>query len=230
MTKFVRIIDTKRCIGCRTCVAACAVENYFSPESPWNAMVEYEVGTYPNVRKVFNTMGCMHCESPACKAVCDHLGYKAITRNEYGVVLIDYEKCKGCGECNAVCPYAVPQLNRMAEPLYPGKGKHGFETIALADRHPTHRKKAHAAEKCTFCWHKLERAIADGKQDRIGIDPQYTPSCDLVCPVEARTFGDIDDPQSAVARKMAASQPVQLKRQFGTRPQVYYVLEQGARS
>ena len=230
MTKFVRVIDTKRCIGCRACVAACAVENHFTPEAPWNAMVEYEVGTYPSVKKVFNTIGCMHCEQPACKAACEKAGFKAITKNAYGVVLVDYDKCAGCGQCAAVCPYAVPQINATVAPLYPGKGKNGAETIAYADRHPTHRKKPAAAEKCTFCWHKLEKAIADGKQDLIGKDPQYTPSCDLVCPVQARVFGDGDDPSSEVSKKIAATKPVQLKRQFATSPQVYYVLEEGAKS
>lgn len=231
MTKFVRIIDTKRCIGCRSCVAACAVENHYTPDSPWNVMVEYEVGTYPKVKKIFETMGCMHCENPPCKLACDAAGYKAISKNKYGVVLVDYDKCTGCGLCGPVCPYAVPQLNGPAvAPLFPGKGPNGSETIAAADRHPTHRKKANVVEKCTFCWHKLEKAIADGKEDRIGKDQQYTPTCDLVCPVEARVFGNIEDPNSDVAKKMAATNPVQLKKQFGTSPQVYYVLSEGAKS
>lgn len=230
MTKFVRLIDTKRCMGCRSCVAACAVENYFTPEAPWNAMVEYEVGTYPKVKKVFNTMNCMHCEQPACKAVCDAKGAKAITKNQYGVVLIDYEKCNGCGNCAAVCPYGVPQLNKSLQELNPGKGKVGAEQIAYTDRHPTHRKKANVVEKCTFCWHKLEKAIADGKMDRIGKDHEYTPTCDLVCPVQARLFGDGDDPNSEVSKRIRATKAVQLKTQFGTGPQVYYVLEEGAKS
>ena len=31
MAKFVRLIDMTRCMGCRACVAACAVENHFTP-------------------------------------------------------------------------------------------------------------------------------------------------------------------------------------------------------
>jgi Fe-S-cluster-containing dehydrogenase component len=45
MTKLVRLIDQKRCMGCRACLAVCATENHFTPEAPWNVMVEYEVGT-----------------------------------------------------------------------------------------------------------------------------------------------------------------------------------------
>lgn len=230
MSKFVRLIDMKKCMGCRACVAACAVENHFTPDAPWNVMVEYEVGTYPVVKKIFNTIGCMHCERPACKAACDHVGAKAISKNEFGVVLIDYDKCIGCGYCAATCPYGVPQYNEELRPLSAGKGAIGAETLPMADRHPTHRKKAKVVEKCTFCTHKLEKAVADGKTDRIGKDQEYTPSCDLVCPVQARVFGDADDPNSDVSKRIKETNAVQLLKKFGTAPQVYYVLEEGASS
>lgn len=226
--KLVRVIDTKRCMGCRSCVAACAVENHFTPGSPWNVMIESEGGTFPNVYRTFVTMNCMHCEHPSCKAACDKAGFKAISKNDLGIVLIDYDKCAGCGYCAAVCPYGVPQINGKAlDNLYPGQAATPPEAVSGADRHPTHRKRPNVAEKCTFCWHKLERAVADGKTDRIGKDPEYTPACDLVCPVDARAFGNMDDPTSTVARQVGAKKASQLKRQFGTRPQVYYVLEGG---
>jgi phenylacetyl-CoA:acceptor oxidoreductase 27-kDa subunit len=230
MTKFARLIDTKRCIGCRSCVAACAVENYYTPDAAWNVMIEYEIGTYPKVTKQYNTMGCMHCENAPCKAACDAAGYKAISRNAYGVVLVDYDKCTGCGDCVAVCPYGVPQLNKEVRDLVPGKGKIGAEQIAAKDRHPTHRKKAKVVEKCTFCWHKLEKAIADNRTAEIGTNPDYTPACDLVCPVSARVFGDIDDANSAVAKRVKETKAVTMKKEFGTGAQVYYVLPEGAKS
>ncbi|HYH19867.1 MAG TPA: 4Fe-4S dicluster domain-containing protein [Azospirillum sp.] len=225
--KLVRVIDTTRCMGCRSCVAACAVENHFTPGAPWNVMIESEGGAYPNVHRTFVTMNCMHCENPACKVACDKAGFKAITKNELGVVLVDYDKCTGCGYCAAVCPYGVPQINEKLAPLYPGQAPSPMEAIAPEDRHWTHRKKARTAEKCTFCWHKLEKAVQDGKTDRIGKDPQYTPACDLVCPVDARAFGDLDDPTSTVAKAVGAKKAAQLKREYGTKPQVYYVLEGG---
>ena len=226
--KFVRLIDTTRCMGCRSCMAACAVENHFTPDAAWNVMIEYEVGTYPAVKKMYSPMGCMHCEQPACKAVCDQRGTKAISKNQFGAVVVDYEKCNGCGYCAAVCPYGVPQMNRQLQLLVPGKGTVGAEAIPLASRHPTHRKRANTMEKCTFCTHKLEQAVADGKVDRIGKDQAYTPTCDLVCPVQARTFGDLDDPSSEVAKRIKATGAVQLKPQAGTSPQVYYVFSKGA--
>jgi len=227
MSKLVRVIDMQRCMGCRACIAACHVENHFTPDAPWNVMIEKEVGVYPHVRMTFTTMNCMHCEDPPCKTVCDAIGVKAISKNELGVVLIDYDRCIGCRYCAAVCPYGVPQFNEKVESLYPGQKQTAYEAIPDEQRDPLHRKKAGVVEKCTFCWHKLEKAVNAGKTDRIGKDPEYTPSCDLVCPVNARLFGDLDDTESNVSRYIGKKKAAQLKKEYGTRPQVYYVLEGG---
>jgi Fe-S-cluster-containing dehydrogenase component len=48
--------------------------------------------------------------------------------------------------------------------------------------------------------------------------------------VQARLFGDIDDPNSEVSQRISETKAVQLKSEFGTGPQVYYVLEEGAKS
>jgi phenylacetyl-CoA:acceptor oxidoreductase subunit 1 len=229
MTKLARVIDMERCMGCRACIAACITENYYTPDSRWNEMVEHEVGEYPNARTVFATMACMHCEDAPCQKVCDSIGVHAITTNELGVVLVDYDKCIGCQYCVAVCPYGVPQYNETLGSLYP-EAKDSvtpYENVAAEDRHPTHRKKPEVVEKCTFCWHKLEPAVKAGETHLIGTDPRYTPSCDLVCPVNARLFGDIEDPNSAVSQHIGRKKATTLKKEFGTRPRVYYVLEGG---
>jgi Fe-S-cluster-containing dehydrogenase component len=224
--KLVRIIDLERCIGCRSCVAACMNENFYIRGNPWNFLVEYEIGKYPNVRRVFVPMNCMHCENPPCKNVCDEIGVHAISKNGFGVVLIDYEKCIGCRYCEAVCPYGVPHYIKKVESIFP-EGPTPYDEISLDNRHPTHRKRPNVAEKCTFCWHRIEKAVEDGKVSEIGKVQQYTPACDVVCPVKARYFGDIDDPESEVSRIIAERGATQLKKEFGTRPQVYYVLEGG---
>ncbi len=221
MTKLVRVIDMERCMGCRSCVAACHVENHYSPDAPWNVMIEREVGTYPNMRTVFSTMNCMHCEEPSCMKACTAVGANAISKSELGVVTIDYEKCIGCGYCAAVCPYGVPQKTGSVDELYPGQEKTAYEAI------PVHRKKEDTYQKCTFCSHKIDQAVADGKVEEIGKNPEYTPSCDLVCPVDARFFGDLDDPNSTVSKVIGVKKAAQLKQEYGTKPQVYYVLEGG---
>ncbi len=227
MTRLGRVIDMERCMGCRACIAACYMENQVATDAPWNVMIEHEVGRYPYARTVFATMNCMHCEDPPCQLACDAIGVGAISKNELGVVLVDAEKCIGCKYCLAVCPYGVPQFSEQQEGLYPGSETTPYEAIDDALRHPTHRRRSDVAEKCTFCAHKLDQAVADGKVDRIGKDPEYTPSCDLVCPVNARLFGDLDDPRSNVSRYIGEKKAGQLKKEYGTRPQVYYVVQGG---
>ncbi|NIN37573.1 MAG: 4Fe-4S dicluster domain-containing protein [Gammaproteobacteria bacterium] len=225
MTRFARVIDMERCMGCRACIAACHTENHLTPGSPWITAIEYERGRYPNARTVFATVGCMHCEDPPCQVACDGVGAHAISRNDYGVVIIDYDRCIGCRYCAAACPYGAPQYNHEVASLFPEGGADTPHT--LQERHPTHRKRAGVVEKCTQCWHKLEPAIEAGRADLIGKEPRYTPSCDAVCPVGARIFGDLDDPESAVSRHVARKNATQIKKAYGTRPLVHYVLEGG---
>jgi Fe-S-cluster-containing dehydrogenase component len=200
------------------------IENFYQPDNPWIFVVENEIGKYPNVSRTFVPMNCMHCENPPCKTACDNVGANAITKNDEGVVLIDYDKCIGCRYCIAVCPYGAPQYISTLNTLYPDETTR-YENISNAKRHPVHRKKARTAEKCTLCWHKLEAAKADGKTP--GDDQESTPSCVVVCPVRARYFGDLDDPTSEISKMIAKKRATQLKRDFGTSPQVFYVLEGG---
>jgi len=227
MTQFGRVIDLDRCTGCQACAAACSVENSCSTETPWQVVQKYEVGKYPNVRENFVPMGCMHCEDAPCEKVCHEIDVHAITTNEYGVVIFDYDKCIGCGYCEPVCPYGVPQFQNKRETLYPDKDPTPYEAIPVENQHPLHRKKSGIAQKCTSCWHKIEKAIADDKIERVGIDPEYTPSCDLVCPVDARVFGDLDDANSKVSKWIGEKKAGQMKKEYGTSPRVFYVSSGG---
>ncbi|MFD0855284.1 4Fe-4S dicluster domain-containing protein [Actinomadura adrarensis] len=66
-----------------------------------------------------------------------------------------------------------------------------------------------AAQKCTFCNHRT----AEGRQ----------PACVDACPTDCRIFGDLDDPDSAIAKKAAANRTRVWKEEEGTRPRVLYV-------
>jgi Fe-S-cluster-containing dehydrogenase component len=49
------------------------------------------------------------------------------------------------------------------------------------------------------------------------------PACVAVCPTRAMTFGDLDDPSSAVSKLLQARQSKVLKPEAGTRPRVFYL-------
>ncbi|GAB4539391.1 MAG: 4Fe-4S dicluster domain-containing protein [Thermodesulfovibrionia bacterium] len=217
--RFGMVIDMKRCFGCRACVAACKTENMVQRGNYWNFVLEYEQGRYPNVRRIFTPMNCMHCEHPPCMKACPE---KAISKNEYGVVLIDYDKCKGKKYCIAACPYGVIHFIQKEETFYPDGQKTPYETLPPEARHPLHRKKPGIAEKCTLCWHRVEKALKEGKKP--GSDYDTSPACIKVCPANARHFGDLDDPNSEVSKLIAVKRAIQLNKEFGTRPQVYYIV------
>ena len=52
---------------------------------------------------------CLHCETPACVTVCPTgASYK---RSEDGIVLVDEDKCIGCGLCAWACPYGAREMS-----------------------------------------------------------------------------------------------------------------------
>lgn len=222
MKKYGLVIDLNRCFGCRACVAACKTENIVQPGNFWLFVLEYEQGKYPNVTRNFVPMSCMHCENPPCLKACPE---NAIYKNEYGIVLIDYKKCKGRRYCIAACPYGAINYIEKEKTFYPtnnpDKGPTPYEKLPIEAKHPLHRKRIKIAEKCILCWHRLEKAIEEGKQP--GSDYDSSPACVPVCPAGARFFGDLNDPNSEVSKLIARKRAFQLKTEFGTRPQVYYI-------
>lgn len=64
-------------------------------------------------------------------------------------------------------------------------------------------------DKCTFCVHR----VREGKD----------PACATVCPTKAITFGDLDDPRSAVFRQLQTRQHKVLKAEEGTKPRLFFL-------
>ena len=108
MTRYGMLINTKKCVGCSACRIACQMKNHLDPEESFIKYHEIETGEYPNVYNEIVPTQCMHCEDAPCAAVCPtHATY--IT--DSGVVLVDEEKCIGCGTCAIVCPYNAPKVD-----------------------------------------------------------------------------------------------------------------------
>lgn len=204
MTQYGMVIDVKRCIACSTCVVGCKVENNLPQDMWWNTVVneggenpDSPAGTYGGEMSMSSyTLSCQHCDKPACVAVC---ATGATWKDEEtGIVMIDAEKCIGCGLCVEACPYGVRSLQE-GDPVQYADFAFG------AANAPAHL--AGTAEKCTFCHHRVK----DGD----------VPFCVEVCPGRARFFGDLDDPNSEVAKLAAQSNAEQLLADAGTGPNVY---------
>jgi Fe-S-cluster-containing dehydrogenase component len=66
-------------------------------------------------------------------------------------------------------------------------------------------------QKCTFCAHLLDR------------NEGWEPKCVNSCPVGAITFGDLEAPNSAVAKLVATGEPQPLHPEYGAKPNVFYI-------
>ena len=105
MTQLSLMIDMERCIGCKSCEAACKAEHGLGPSENRNHVVWLGQTDSPGLD--FLTLSCQHCERPACLRACP-VSPKAIHKDpETGVVAIDESRCTGCGECVVACPYGA---------------------------------------------------------------------------------------------------------------------------
>ena len=94
--------DAGRCIQCRTCELACKGTRGLESGVKWRRVVETWDGEYPDVTRTFFSLACMHCDKPACVAVCPT---GAIKKRPDSIVFIDQSLCNGCQECAKICPY-----------------------------------------------------------------------------------------------------------------------------
>ena len=214
--KFGYALDLSRCIGCRRCVYACVEENNPSrdPQIHWirvNSMEKgkgvdfshadpyYHPAEVPEDGRFYVPVACQQCENPPCTKVCP---VGATWSEPDGIVVVDYDWCIGCRYCMAACPYGARRFN-WAAPSIP-KGGLNPRTHYLGNR----PRPAGVVEKCTFC---IQRTRAG----------RY-PACVEVCPVGARKFGNLLDPESEVRYIIEHKRVLVLKEELNTVPKFFY--------
>jgi len=202
-------IDLEACIGCKRCVFACQATNDTASGHLWNILTE-DNDTFG--KHVFLTRPCMHCEHAPCVEVCP---VKATYHRPDGLVAMNYDRCIGCRYCMVACPYGVRVFN-WQENTAPNPQPAMWGTPEVK------RRPRGVVEKCTFCAHRLDAAAERGL--RPGYDRSVTPACCVVCPTEARRFGDLRDPNSPASQALKGRQSVVLRANLGTKPRVFYLL------
>lgn len=122
------VIDLDTCVGCHACVVNCKEWNtggYGNPLGDKDAYGAEPVGAWLNRIHTFEVQpdnapasivhfpkSCLHCEDAPCVTVCPTgASYK---RSEDGIVLVDEDKCMGCGLCAWSCPYGAREMDPIA--------------------------------------------------------------------------------------------------------------------
>ena len=79
-------------------------------------------------------------------------------------------------------------------------------------------------EKCNYCLQRLIRArIGADRETRPLLDGDVMTACQAACPTRAITFGDLEDPGSAVNRAKASPRNYLLLGELNTRPRTSYL-------
>lgn len=213
MKHYAMVIDLRRCVGCQTCTAACKSANATPAGVQWRRVLDLESGEFPDVRRSFVPVACMHCANPPCEEVCPTTATK---KRADGLVTIDYDICIGCANCIMACPYDARSI--VHEPRY----AYGDQPMA-SEAARAESQRIGVATKCTFCKDRIDLAEQTGQVP--GRDPEVTPACVNSCISGAMQFGDLCDRESNVSRLLADNEHFRMHEELGTAPSVYYLLD-----
>jgi molybdopterin-containing oxidoreductase family iron-sulfur binding subunit len=214
------VIDTRRCVGCKACMVACKAENKTPPGVSYTVVVEQAVADRFDDKPIFMTKPCFHCENPPCVDVCPVSA--TFKRAQDGIVVIDYDRCIGCRYCITGCPYGARYFD-FGENYAPVAADTAYARVPSPEYGQFRKRLPEASpvgnvRKCTFCLHLQD---ANGRYDK---GAGRWPACAKTCTGHAICFGDFNDPESEVSKLVRERQPVRLKEELGTEPNVHYLL------
>jgi molybdopterin-containing oxidoreductase family iron-sulfur binding subunit len=191
------LIDVNQCdVNCDGCVKACSDEfglvSFGRPTTDPQWIRKVTVTDPASSITHSFPVMCQHCKHPPCVDVCP-TGASFIRAD--GIVLIDRHICIGCRYCMMACPYKARNFvheNIMDQKSYAPRGKG-------------------TAEACTMCVHR--------------IDAGRKPACVEACSTTSHPsmlFGDLNDPNSEIAKRVAAVGTTQIRADLRTDPAIRY--------
>ena len=108
--KFVSV-DPDKCVGCCVCEYACSYEKEktFNPTKSRIRVVRLDSA-------INMSLACRLCEDAPCITACPR---DALTQSkETGTIMVDEEKCNGCGWCIEACDYGAIMLHPERKVVY----------------------------------------------------------------------------------------------------------------
>jgi molybdopterin-containing oxidoreductase family iron-sulfur binding subunit len=226
-------INLNACIGCNACVVACQAENNIpivgkaevavGREMHWIRIDRYFAGDdLDNPSTYVMPLTCMQCENAPCEVVCP----VAATVHDYeGINNMVYNRCVGTKYCSNNCPYKVRRFNFLQYS--------DLNTISLQlARNPevTVRNRG-VMEKCTYCIQRIsdarieakKSAVAAGQTEYTIADGAIVTACEGACPTAAIVFGDLNDPESRVAKWHEQGHNYYILGELNTKPRTTYL-------
>ena len=197
-------IDVNACTGCSACVSACYAENNV-PTVGKQGVDNGRIMSWIRIERYFPSpkeaaqapqlylapMLCQQCDHAPCEPVCPVFAAYHTTEGLNGQI---YNRCVGTRYCENNCPYKVRRFNWFV-PEWP-------EPLNLQLNPDVTVRGAGVMEKCTFCIQRIQFGELTAKtEDRQLRDGEIVTACQQACPARAITFGDINDPASAMMRR-----------------------------
>lgn len=101
------VVQVDKCVGCKSCEIACAVEH--SVSQSLTAAIQESPAPKARVHVMQGDafaapLQCRQCEDAACIAVCPT---RALQKNTEGPVTLEQDLCIGCMWCVEACPFGV---------------------------------------------------------------------------------------------------------------------------
>ncbi len=191
------LIDVNQCqADCTACVDACNAEfglvSHGRPDTDPQWIRKVTVKDPATGFAQSFPVMCQHCAHPPCVDVCPT---GASFRRADGIVLINRHICVGCRYCEMACPY-------MAR---------NFVHEDVTDQKPYAPRGKGTSEACTMCVHR--------------VDAGRVPACVEACAAAghaAMLFGDLNDPNSEISKRVAAVKTSQIRSDLRTDPGVRY--------
>jgi molybdopterin-containing oxidoreductase family iron-sulfur binding subunit len=176
-----------------------------------------------NPMVVHQPMMCHHCNHAPCETVCP---VAATTHSNEGLNQMTYNRCIGTRYCANNCPYKVRRFNWFNYPSYKAQAEinPAQDDLGRMVLNPDVTVRTRGVmEKCSMCVQRIQAGKLDAKAEGRPVqDGDYTTACADVCPANAITVGDWNDPNSALRHSADDKRAYQALEEVGVKPNVWF--------